>query len=48
MTGVVNMYLNSLDVDFESKRRMRTYIQLLKKRADGKEEGRHILWETNG
>jgi len=35
LVGVVNMYLNSLDGDFESKKKIRAYIQLVKKRADG-------------
>ena len=42
LVGVVNMYLNSLDGDFESKKKIRAYIQLVKKRADGKEWGSQL------
>ena len=31
----MNAYLNSLNVDFEEKRRMRTYLNVVKWRADG-------------
>lgn len=36
LLGVVNAYLNTLNVDFASKKRMRTYLNLIKWRADGK------------
>jgi len=35
LLGLVNAYLNSLDVEFEQKRQMRTYLELVKRRADG-------------
>lgn len=34
--GVVNAYLNSLDVEFATKERLRKYLNLIKRRADGK------------
>lgn len=33
--GVVNAYLNSLDVEFATKERLRIYLDLVKQRADG-------------
>ncbi|KAG9009591.1 hypothetical protein FRB94_011854 [Tulasnella sp. JGI-2019a] len=35
LLGLVNAYLNSLDVGFDQKRRMRKYLELVKRRADG-------------
>lgn len=35
LLGVVNTYLNTLNVEFASKKRMRTYLNLIKWRADG-------------
>lgn len=35
LLGLVNAYLNSLDVEFEQKRMMRQYLELVKRRADG-------------
>lgn len=35
LLGVVNAYLNTLNVDFASKKRIRTYLNLIKWRADG-------------
>jgi glutamate--cysteine ligase catalytic subunit len=35
LIGLVNAYLNSLDVDFDDKRRLRKYIDLIRRRADG-------------
>ncbi|KAF9517630.1 hypothetical protein BS47DRAFT_1290533 [Hydnum rufescens UP504] len=35
LLGVVNAYLNSLNMEFESKQRMRAYMALVKRRADG-------------
>jgi len=35
LLGLVNAYLNSLDVDFKSKRRLRKYLELVRLRADG-------------
>lgn len=35
LLGVVNAYLNSLDVEFEAKRQMRKYLNVVKRRADG-------------
>ena len=33
--GVVNAYLNSLEVEFAIKERLRKYLNLVKLRADG-------------
>ncbi|KAG8948493.1 hypothetical protein FRC04_009701 [Tulasnella sp. 424] len=35
LLGLINAYLNSLDVEFEQKRRMRKYIEFVKQRANG-------------
>ncbi|KAG9046203.1 hypothetical protein FS837_004874 [Tulasnella sp. UAMH 9824] len=35
LLGLVNAYLNSLDVEFEQKRRMRKYMEFVKQRANG-------------
>lgn len=35
LLGVVNAYLNTLNVEFAAKKRMRTYLNLIKWRADG-------------
>jgi len=35
LLGLVNAYLNSLDVDFKSKRKLRKYLQLVKMRSNG-------------
>ncbi|KAG8996383.1 hypothetical protein FRB90_012754 [Tulasnella sp. 427] len=35
LLGLINAYLNSLDVEFEQKRRMRKYMEFVKHRADG-------------
>ncbi|KAG8864529.1 hypothetical protein FRB96_005032 [Tulasnella sp. 330] len=35
LLGLVNAYLNSLDVEFDQKRKMRKYLELVKRRADG-------------
>lgn len=36
LLGVVNAYLNTLNVEFAAKKRMRTYLNLIKWRADGR------------
>ncbi|KAF8578012.1 GCS-domain-containing protein [Ramaria rubella] len=35
LIGIVNAYLNSLDVEFSTKERLRKYLNLIKRRADG-------------
>ena len=37
LLGLVNAYLNSLDVDFKSKRKLRKYLELVQMRANGME-----------
>jgi len=35
LLGLVNAYLNSLDVDFKSKRKLRKYLELVRMRSNG-------------
>ncbi|KAG8928419.1 hypothetical protein FRC02_006912, partial [Tulasnella sp. 418] len=35
LLGLINAYLNSLDVEFEQKRNLRKYLELVKRRAEG-------------
>jgi glutamate--cysteine ligase catalytic subunit len=35
LLGVVNAYLNSLNVEFDKKRKLRKYLDLVKRRSDG-------------